>query len=260
VVHDAGNERRYVMFIPAWTALAALLAGAKDSILPSSLASAKPGARLLGVAIAAPLLYLVIGSLLRAFFHEEVAAGVGHFRPVVRSAAAAAGAGSLLLFLAWPAITGWLSRRRIPRRAAVVMSLLVIALELSQFARWAAARTDLNYRASVRLGEILPPETLVHGKLANGMALENRIRPIFVGQGFGNYDDRLVRDDARYILTYSLPKEGRESYDGLIREILNQYPGRQVIHTFDVQETPALDQAVLIDKRPSASGSQRAPD
>jgi hypothetical protein len=116
----------------------------------------------------------------------------------------------------------------------------------------------LNYEASVRLGQELPPETLVHGKLANGMALENRIRPIFVGHEFGNYADRLTRDDVRYILTYSLPKEGRESYDGLIREILNHYPGRQIVETFDVQETPALDQAVLIDKRPS--GSPRAPD
>ena len=31
--------------------------------------------------------------------------------------------------------------------------------------------------------------------LANGLALENRIRPIFIGHGFGNYDDRLRRDE-----------------------------------------------------------------
>jgi hypothetical protein len=256
VVHDAGNERRYVMFIPAWTALAALLAGANRSFLPASITAVGPGSRLAGVAIAAPLAYLVAGSLLRAFFQDDVAAG--DFWPVVRGAAAAAGAGSLVLFLAWPAITGWLSRARIPPRAAVVLTLLVAAYEVSQFVQWASARTELNYQASVRLGGILPQGTLVHGKLANGMALENRIRPIFVGQGFGNYEDRLDRDDARYILTYSLPKEGRESYDGLIREILNHYPGRQIVETFDVQETPALDQAVLIDKRPS--GSPRAPD
>ena len=29
--------------------------------------------------------------------------------------------------------------------------------------------------------------------------------PIFIGHGFGNYDDRLQRDDVRYILTYDLP-------------------------------------------------------
>ena len=31
-----------------------------------------------------------------------------------------------------------------------------------------------------------PPETVVQGKLANGLALENRIRPIFIGHEFGN--------------------------------------------------------------------------
>ena len=62
---------------------------------------------------------------------------------------------------------------------------------------------------------MLPPGTLVHGKLANGLALENRIRPIFVGRGFGNYDDRKTRDDVRYILTYVAPSLGYESQAGI---------------------------------------------
>ena len=70
----------------------------------------------------------------------------------------------------------------------------------------ASARTDYNYRASVALGRLLPPGTLVQGKLANGLSLDNRIRPIFIGNDFGNYDDRLQRDDVRYILTYDLPR------------------------------------------------------
>ena len=57
---------------------------------------------------------------------------------------------------------------------------------------------------------MLPPGTLVHGKLANGLALENGIRPIFVGRGFGNYEDRKQRDDVRYILTYVAPCIGYE--------------------------------------------------
>ena len=80
--------------------------------------------------------------------------------------------------------------------------------------RWARTRTEFNYQASVEVGRALPPGTLVQGKLANGLSLENRIRPIFVGHGFGNYDDRLTRDDARYILTYDLPRVGYESQDG----------------------------------------------
>ena len=71
-----------------------------------------------------------------------------------------------------------------------------------------AGRTYKNYLASVELGTVLPPGTLVHGKLANGLSLENRIRPIFVGRGFGNYDDRKQRDDVRYILTYVAPTSG----------------------------------------------------
>jgi hypothetical protein len=123
----------------------------------------------------------------------------------------------------------------------------------------------MNYRASVALGVDLPPNTLVQGKLANGMALENRIHPVFVGRGFGNYDDRFNRDDARYILTYGLPKIGYESQPGLIQEILDRYPSRRVIAKFEIDETPGPDQAWLIEKTPDplltgASGSNRAPD
>ena len=62
--------------------------------------------------------------------------------------------------------------------------------DLAEFAQWARDRTYKNYDASSTLGRVLPPGTLVQGKLANGLALENRIRPIFIGHGFGNYDDR----------------------------------------------------------------------
>jgi hypothetical protein len=107
----------------------------------------------------------------------------------------------------------------------------------------------------------------VQGKLANGMALENRIRPIFVGRGFGNYDDRFERNDAHYILTYGLPSVGYESQreSGLIQEILDRYPNRRIIEKFEIDETPGPDQAWLIEKAPppisaAASGSNRAPD
>ena len=79
---------------------------------------------------------------------------------------------------------------------------------------------------------MVPAGTLVQGKLANGLALENRIRPLFVGNGFGNYADRLQRDDVRYILTYDLPRIGYESSRriGLIQGILDRYPGRRDRH------------------------------
>jgi hypothetical protein len=135
-------------------------------------------------------------------------------------------------------------------RAAAVLIAAVVLWNLGQYAGWAAARTDLNYRASVALGRLLPPGTLVQGKLANGMDLENRIRPIFIGRGFGNYADRFDRDDVRYILTIDLPYVGEESQRGLIGELLDRYPNRQPVATFDVEETTGPDRAVLIEKHP----------
>ena len=99
-----------------------------------------------------------------------------------------------------------------------------------------------------------------HGKLANGLSLENRIRPIFIGHDFGNYEDRLRRDDVRYILTYTSPSVGFESQasSSMIPDLLNQYPNRQTIATFSVNETGGPDQAALIDKHPGTE--RRAPD
>ena len=129
----------------------------------------------------------------------------------------------------------------------MLVAALVSAGQLVQFAQWAKGRTYKNYLASVELGTLLPPGTLVHGKLANGLALENGIRPIFVGRGFGNYDDRKQRDDVRYILTYVAPYIG---YEGpVIRDVLEAYPNRTIIKTFDVAETATgHDRAALIDK------------
>ena len=98
------------------------------------------------------------------------------------------------------------------------------------------------------LGEALPPGTLVQGKLANGLSLENRIRPIFIGHEFGNYADRKQREDVRYILTYIAPRLGYEGSQ--IEDVLDAYPGWRVIMKFDVAETPGgYDTAALIEKR-----------
>ena len=134
-----------------------------------------------------------------------------------------------------------------PARGAAILVAVVVAGDLAQFAQWAAGRSYKNYQASVDLGRVLPPGTLVHGKLANGLSLENRIRPIFVGRGFGNYADRKTRDDVRYILTYTAPYVG---YEGrVIQDVLGAYPDQRIIMTFDVAETATgHDRAALIDK------------
>jgi hypothetical protein len=49
-----------------------------------------------------------------------------------------------------------------------------------------------------------------------------------------------------------LPSVGYESQadSGLIQELLNHYPQHHTVATFDVDETPAVDRAALIDKGP----------
>ncbi|MBK5298591.1 MAG: glycosyltransferase family 39 protein, partial [Vicinamibacteria bacterium] len=175
VVHDAGNERRYVMLIPALIGLAAMVVGS-----PGSLAGLATGRqRWLALPLVVALAYLVIGSLLRMAFLSEVRAG--DLQLSVRLSALAATAVATLVVWKWRSIADWLARQAISARDAAVLVALVVLGDLGQYAQWASRQTDLNYRASIEVGRILPPGTLVHGKLANGLALENRIRPVFVG-------------------------------------------------------------------------------
>jgi hypothetical protein len=154
---------------------------------------------------------------------------------------------------------GW-SLANLVARAGASRALVGTAIAITMagdvwsYGQWLAERDNQNYDASVALGRLLTPGTLVQGKLANGMALESGIRPLFVGNGFGNFEDRLRRSDARYILTYDVPRIGYESSDGsgLIQGILDHYPNARVIATFDVDETTGPDRAALIDKFPGA--------
>jgi hypothetical protein len=139
----------------------------------------------------------------------------------------------------------------VPGAAAAVVTGLVMAGDAAQYAQWAWHRTSRNHEASQLIGRTLPAGTLVHGKLANGLALENRIRPVFVGRGFGNYADRRDRDDVRYILTYIAPSLGYESQaaNPIIADVLDAYPRHHIIMTFPVAETSSgHDRAALIDK------------
>ena len=248
VVHDSSTERRYVMFVPAVIALASLVLGSGTPVLPSSASAASWRSRLLTAPVWLALAYVTFGSGLRPFLLG--APGTEHpYEAAVRTAAALAVITVAIALFWWPAISRALSNRRMGLNLATAIILIMLAWNLGQYGRWAVNHDDKNYRASVEVGRLLPAGTLVQGKLANGLALENRIRPIFVGRGFGNYEDRFDRDDARYILTYDLPRIGYESQRGLIEEILDRYPNRQIVATFEVDETPGPDRAVLIDKR-----------
>jgi hypothetical protein len=154
-----------------------------------------------------------------------------------------------------------------PLRGVVLVTVLLSAGNVVQYMQWAVGRTYKNYEAARELRRLLPAGTLVHGKLANGLALENDIKPIFVGRGFGNYDDRKTRDDVRYILTYIAPSLGYESqaHNPVIQDVIDAYPNHKIIATFDVRETATgHDRAALIDKfgagRDNGSQSGRAKD
>ena len=243
VLHDSGNERRYVMFIPALVALAALvLAGSRLAESPGEVQRAE--SRWFALPFMLLMAYLVWGGVLRLVFLFQI-------RSSVRVSALLSVAAVALVVWRWQTISTWLSRQRITAEGAALLTALAVGSDLAQYWQWARQRTFENYTASITVGEVLPAGTLVHGKLANGLSLENGIKPVFVGRGFGNYEDRKVRDDVRYILTYIAPSVGYESQraNPVIQDVLDAYPNRTTIMTFDVAETAAGDdRAALIDK------------
>jgi len=251
LLHDVGNERRFIFFIPALTALASIVLARDRRILPPEVAGLSRR-RLAG---ATPIVlfggYVIVGAIARlAFLYEP--------GPGVRLSAAIALLCTLAVYATWPRVPRFLAGPRWSLRMALVIAGIVSAGQVAQYIQWAAGRTYKNYLASVELGTLLPPGTLVHGKLANGLSLENGIRPIFVGREFGNYADRKQRDDVRYILTYVAPYIG---YEGpVIQDVLEAYPDRTIIRMFDVAETATgHDRAALIDKfggkPPSSAGA-----
>jgi len=248
VVHDSGNERRYVMFVPGLIALACLSIKMTSGGFFEDSRVEKASRRLFPVfpVVAGVLAYLVAGSLLRLVWLDDVL--TGQLSTTVRvSAVIAVLVGAAAWWYRATLVTGLL-QKRVPAVAIMAMAFITIATDLSHYGLWATTRTTYNYDASRMLGDLLPPGTLVHGKLANGLALDNAIAPVFIGRGFGNYADRFERDDARYILTYTAPEPG---YEGeVILDVLQRYPQRRVILEFDVQETPGPDRAALIDKFP----------
>jgi hypothetical protein len=257
-LHDA-QDRRLVFLIPALVALAAIALGRDRSLAPVELTSVPRTRALLAAPVVCYAIYFLVGVIARVPFLYAIDSG-GHPAPIVRTSAVIAIALGCMLYAAWPWTSAWLARHRWSPAAAVVFVALVAAGDLAQFGQWAAGRSYKNYEAMRLIGQWLPPGTLVHGKLANGLALENRIRPVFVGNGFGNYVDRLERDDIRYLVTYLRPLVGYEGRDA-IRPVLEAYPNREVIRTYEVSESAAGDDlAALIDKHPERRGNKGGRD
>lgn len=250
IVHDVGNERRLVFLIPPMAGLAASILGHHRRLLDED--AARVGRAL--VLAASPLLayatYVAAGPIVRVFDLYGTRTGV-------RASAAVALVLTAAIVATWPRFAGALARARWTARASLILVCVLMAGDLAQYGQWAAHVTWKNYQAMVDLGRWLPPETLVHGKLANGLALENRIRPVFVGRGFGNYADRLTRDDIRYLVTYVSPRIG---YEGpVIRDVLDR-GGWRLVRTFPVAETTSGGDMAALFERVSAAGRQDAPE
>ena len=237
---QCGNERRFVFLLPAMAAFTAL------ALVRRTFELRKP-ATLLGW-LAVPLVfycwYVAAAPLVRLLYLNDVHEHA--LRSTVRLSAVAALIGG--------ATTLFALRRKgrvqlfITPAGAVLAIVALLGWDLFQYGTWAHGRTYKNYDAMLALGKAVAPGTLVQGKLANGMALENRIRPIFIGHGFGNYADRNERDDVRYILTYTSPRLGYEGSQ--IMDVLDASPGWRIIMSFDVAESPSgHDTAALIEKR-----------
>jgi hypothetical protein len=252
ILHDVGNERRLVFLIPALIGLATLVIVRERRLLNDGDWRSGRGRSLLASPFLLAALYLVAGPAVRLPFLGELHAG--NFRHAVRWSAALAVALAAFTYLTWPRLPRVLSRVRWTAAAGAIVVVALMGIDLRQYWEWASIRTYKNYDAMVALGQWLPPGTVVHGRLANGLALENRIVPLFVGRNFGNYEDRATRRDARYVVTYVKPTFGYESQAShpIILDVLAVAPGWKVIREFDVAETPwGRDRAVLIDKYPN---------
>lgn len=249
IVHDVGNERRLVFLLPAMVALTAMTLGRDGRLFPADLEDIPRKRLLLASPFVLYALYLVVGAIGRLPFLYRVGPGV-------RLSAAAAVAIGAWVLVAWPRVSRALANATLAPRGALAVVVLVMVGDVAQFTQWSVGRTYKNIHAMRRVADTLPPGTLVHGKLANGLALESRIRPVFVGRGFGNYDDRLTRDDIKYVLTYVTPEVG---YEGpVILDVLEAYPGRRVRWTVPVAETACgCDTAALVEKQPAPADLER---
>jgi len=247
LVHDTGNERYFVFLVPPLVALASLVL-ARGTLLPEEAAGVRRPALLMAAPIVLFSAYVLLGPVIRLPFRDQIVDEIARdLKMPVRLSTAAAVILTGVVIGWWPRFAATMRRAWRPAAAWTIVGVATV-WNLWQFTDWAAHRTYKNYQAMLAVGRALPPGTLVQGKLANGLALENRIRPIFIGHQFGNYADRLTRDDVRYILTYTSPKIGYEGSQ--IMDVLDGSPGWRVIMSFDVAESRyGNDTAALIDKR-----------
>jgi hypothetical protein len=110
ILHDTGNERRFVFLIPAFVALASLALGRGRALVPAEAAHVPLRRALLALPVIGFAFYVMAGAIVRLAFLYEI-------RPNVRLAAALAALALAGLLATWPRVPRWLGRdagRRTP--------------------------------------------------------------------------------------------------------------------------------------------------
>jgi 4-amino-4-deoxy-L-arabinose transferase-like glycosyltransferase len=241
VLHDLGNERRYVFLIPPMVCLSALLLVRDRRLVPEEVGRWSRARAGWALPLLSAGLYVALGSLTRQFLMPDI-------RMSVRVAALAAVAVAAVVVVGWTRLGPVLARTTWSLRRGVAVLAVMVAVDLGLSAQWAVHRTSKNHEASLAVGRLLPAGTLVQGKLANGLALDNRIRPLFIGPEFGNYAERLSRPDVAWILTYSRPRLG---YEGVVvRDMLATMPGWIPVAEFPVAETRSGNDSAILVRKP----------
>ena len=145
VVHDAGNERRYVMFVPVLVALASLAIAGSPAVTRDG--PDTPRWMLIAGALFA---YLVVGSMLRMAFLGDIRAG--QLQLTVRLSAIASVPLALFAAARWNMVSEWLARQRPSPMAIALLAAIVVGGDLVQYTQWARVRTGTTIGLRARSG------------------------------------------------------------------------------------------------------------
>jgi len=120
------------------------------------------------------------------------------------------------------------------RNHVVSLMALIFLIFFIQYLSW-FSQLDYTYISISRdIGRILPERIKVQGSMASAFSLENKIFPIFIGEGYANYRDMLNRTDVKYVITYIYPGKGYET--GMMGIFMKNYPNAKLIKQWRFSE------------------------
>ena len=171
VAHDASNERRFIFFIPALVALAAIALG-RARLLPEGVDRVPRSRALLVMPLVLYASYVVAASIVRLAFLRQIG-------PNVRIAAVLAVAFTAVLYATWPRIPRLLARGGWTPAASLALAVLVSAGQIVQYHNGRlGGRTRITRRRSSSAGGCLRKRssrensrTACRSKTASGRSL-----------------------------------------------------------------------------------------